>query len=128
MMFVRLRVDKSSRWFPLFQLRYGPIYSITVMLARTRRLAISKLNPAQTTCTTLSYFCQADKGNSDKISLLVKQADINIDINFHITERFLDDPNDSYKAIAFGAGKSACARALQAMFIACTSIGRQIVI
>ncbi|KAJ8762336.1 hypothetical protein K2173_007494 [Erythroxylum novogranatense] len=42
-------------------------------------------------------------------------------------ERFLDgnyDPLDLYKTMAFGAGKRTCAGALQAMLIACTSIGR----
>ncbi|KAK9756382.1 hypothetical protein RND81_01G093100 [Saponaria officinalis] len=44
-----------------------------------------------------------------------------------IPERFLDskyDPHDLYKTMAFGAGKRVCAGALQAMLIACTSIGR----
>ncbi|XP_065880439.1 ent-kaurene oxidase [Euphorbia lathyris] len=42
-------------------------------------------------------------------------------------ERFLDgsyDPMDMHKTMAFGAGKRACAGALQAMLISCTSIGR----
>ncbi|KAI4299943.1 hypothetical protein L6164_033363 [Bauhinia variegata] len=42
-------------------------------------------------------------------------------------ERFLDvkyDPMDLYKTMAFGAGKRVCAGSLQAMFIACSSIGR----
>ncbi|WCJ35348.1 GA requiring 3 [Euphorbia peplus] len=42
-------------------------------------------------------------------------------------ERFLDgkyDPMDMHKTMSFGAGKRACAGALQAMLIGCTSIGR----
>ncbi|GAB4852020.1 hypothetical protein Ancab_016213 [Ancistrocladus abbreviatus] len=42
-------------------------------------------------------------------------------------ERFLEDrydPQDLYKTMAFGAGKRACAGSLQAMLIACSSIGR----
>ncbi|KAB2628035.1 ent-kaurene oxidase [Pyrus ussuriensis x Pyrus communis] len=42
-------------------------------------------------------------------------------------ERFLEpkhDPMDLYKTMAFGAGKRVCAGSLQAMLIACTSIGR----
>ena len=42
-------------------------------------------------------------------------------------ERFLSekyDPMDLYKTMAFGAGKRVCSGSLQAMFIACTSIGR----
>lgn len=42
-------------------------------------------------------------------------------------ERFLDnkyDPMDLYKTMAFGSGKRVCAGSLQAMLIACTSIGR----
>lgn len=42
-------------------------------------------------------------------------------------ERFLVekyDPMDLYKTMAFGAGKRVCAGSLQAMFIACTTIGR----
>lgn len=42
-------------------------------------------------------------------------------------ERFLDekyDLMDLHKTMAFGGGKRVCAGALQAMLIACTSIGR----
>ncbi|XP_062022226.1 ent-kaurene oxidase, chloroplastic [Rosa rugosa] len=42
-------------------------------------------------------------------------------------ERFLDpkyDPMDLYKTMAFGAGKRVCAGSLQAMLIACPTIGR----
>ncbi|KAL5558171.1 hypothetical protein UlMin_034382 [Ulmus minor] len=42
-------------------------------------------------------------------------------------ERFLDekyDPMDLFKTMAFGAGKRVCAGSLQAMLIACTTIGR----
>ncbi|KAL6212973.1 hypothetical protein ACLB2K_018188 [Fragaria x ananassa] len=42
-------------------------------------------------------------------------------------ERFLDpkyDPMDLYKTMSFGAGKRACAGSLQAMLIACPTIGR----
>ncbi|XP_015884757.3 ent-kaurene oxidase, chloroplastic [Ziziphus jujuba] len=42
-------------------------------------------------------------------------------------ERFLDekyDTMDLYKTMAFGAGKRVCAGSLQAMLIACTTIGR----
>ncbi|XP_058222732.1 ent-kaurene oxidase-like isoform X2 [Rhododendron vialii] len=42
-------------------------------------------------------------------------------------ERFLDkkyDQNDMHKTMAFGGGKRMCAGSLQAMLIACTSIGR----
>ncbi|KAM7521060.1 hypothetical protein LguiB_020022 [Lonicera macranthoides] len=42
-------------------------------------------------------------------------------------ERFLDEGNDSvelHKTMAFGGGKRVCAGALQAMLIACVSIGR----
>ncbi|KAM0972992.1 hypothetical protein ACFX13_016641 [Malus domestica] len=42
-------------------------------------------------------------------------------------ERFLEpkyDPIDLYKTMAFGAGKRVCAGSLQAMLIACTTIGR----
>ncbi|KAM0967897.1 hypothetical protein ACFX2I_016274 [Malus domestica] len=42
-------------------------------------------------------------------------------------ERFLKpkyDPMDLYKTMAFGAGKRVCAGSLQAMLIACTTIGR----
>ncbi|KAF2309903.1 hypothetical protein GH714_005556 [Hevea brasiliensis] len=44
-------------------------------------------------------------------------------------ERFLDgkyDPKDLHKTIGFGAGKRACAGALQALLVGCTSIGRLI--
>lgn len=42
-------------------------------------------------------------------------------------ERFMDekyDQNDMHKTMAFGGGKRMCAGSLQAMLIACTSIGR----
>lgn len=42
-------------------------------------------------------------------------------------ERFLDqkyDPMDLHKTMAFGSGKRVCSGSLQALFIACTSIGR----
>ncbi|KAE9458540.1 hypothetical protein C3L33_09558, partial [Rhododendron williamsianum] len=42
-------------------------------------------------------------------------------------ERFLDkkyDQNDMHKTMAFGGGRRMCAGSLQAMLIACTSIGR----
>ena len=42
-------------------------------------------------------------------------------------ERFLEpkyDPMDLYKTMAFGTGKRVCAGSLQAMLIACTTIGR----
>ncbi|CAI0424077.1 unnamed protein product [Linum tenue] len=44
-------------------------------------------------------------------------------------ERFLNgksDPMELHKTMAFGIGKRACAGALQAMLIACTSIGRMV--
>ncbi|CAL1378614.1 unnamed protein product [Linum trigynum] len=44
-------------------------------------------------------------------------------------ERFLNgksDPMELHKTMAFGMGKRACAGALQAMLIACTSIGRMV--
>jgi ent-kaurene oxidase len=42
-------------------------------------------------------------------------------------ERFVDekyDPMDLHKTMSFGAGKRVCAGSLQAMLIACTTIGR----
>ncbi|CAL1396190.1 unnamed protein product [Linum trigynum] len=46
-----------------------------------------------------------------------------------LPERFLgggSDPMELHKTMAFGSGKRACAGALQAMLIACTSIGRMV--
>lgn len=44
-------------------------------------------------------------------------------------ERFLEgryDQNDLFKTMAFGAGKRACAGALQAMAISCLTIARMV--